>query len=281
MLHLNYQYTDWVVDFRRRSRLANSNNRPLLTSYLKNQVMNAEDEKKFFRLLQFLSFIKSLDLKSFNDYKLLKVRNLNYYYLKFLLSKFVSYTGIKISNKSDRKDLIEFFKQLHKLGPIVREFSDGAFQSYVCFLYAGCENSTGKAWFIEVYAAEELFWFRYPFQLPMLFMVSKHKNDLRLKVRLIKALAVNKQNKSLDLQELFSIVNVSNNNLIKIKKQIIKLLKELVKHKIIHNQLEIVSKSGSKKQVSIEFLTVSNITRRIKYLKFSENIHNLIKSILF
>nr|YP_010444203.1 hypothetical protein, Heak293_Cp026_like [Fibrocapsa japonica]UTE95090.1 hypothetical protein, Heak293_Cp026_like [Fibrocapsa japonica] len=100
MLHLNYQYTDWVVDFRRRSLLVNSNNRPLLTSYLKNQILNAEEKKRFFCLLQFLSFIKSLDLKSFNDYKLLKVKNQNYCYLKFSLSKFVRYTSIKISKKS-------------------------------------------------------------------------------------------------------------------------------------------------------------------------------------
>lgn len=58
-------------------------------------------------------------------------------------------------------------------------------------------------------------------------------------------------------------------------KQIINLLKELVKYKIIHSQLAIVFKSGNIKQVSVESLTVSNITRRVKYLKFSENIRDL------
>lgn len=121
-------------------------------------------------------------------------------------------------------------------------------------------------------AAEELLWFRYPFQLPKSFIAFKQKNDLRLKIRLIKALAISKKTKLLDLQELFSVMNISNNNLIKVKKQIIYLLKELVEYQIIHNQLEIISKSGSRKQIPIEYLTISNITRRVKYLRFSENI---------
>ena len=220
-------------------------------------IMSIEEEKRLFRLLQFLSFIKSLDLKSSEIYKSFRVKNRNYYYLKFPLSKFVQYTGIKISNKSDRKDLIEFFKQLHKLDPIVKEFSDGSFQSYVCFLYAGCQNYTGKAWFIDVYVAEELVWFMYPFQLPGSFLISKQKNDLRLKIRLIKALATNTETKLLDLQELFSVVNASNNNLIKLKRQIINLLKELLAYQIIYSQLKIVFKNGSRKQVSIEHLTIS------------------------
>ena len=257
ILHLNYPYADWVNSFERKSRLVNSGSQLLLTSYLKNTIMSIEEEKRLFRLLQFLSFIKSLDLKSSEIYKSLRVKNRNYYYLKFPLSKFVQYTGIKISNKSDRKDLIEFFKQLHKLDPIVKEFSDGSFQSYVCFLYAGCQNYTGKAWFIDVYVAEELVWFMYPFQLPGSFLIFKQKNDLRLKIRLIKALATNTETKLLDLQELFSVVNASNNNLIKLKRQIINLLKELLAYQIIHSQLEIVFKNGSRKQVSIEHLTIS------------------------
>jgi len=107
-------------------------------------------------------------------------------------------------------------------------------------------------------------------------MVSKQKNDLRLKVRLMKALTIHEQKKVLDLQEFFNIINVSNKHLIKIKERIIQLLKELVKYKIIHNQLEIILKNGRKKEVLIKSLTTSDITRRVKYLKFSENIDNLV-----
>ena len=274
VLRLDYQYTDWVVDFRRRYRMVNPSNPTLLTSYLKNRRMSEREEEKLFHLLQFLSFIKSLELNSLKDCERLRVKKQNYYRLKFPLSKFVRYTGIQISNQSGRKKLIGYFKQLHKLDPIVKEFSDGGFRSYVCFLYAECGNPSTKAWIVEVFAAEELFWFPYPFKLPKSFLVSRQKNDLRLKVQFIKALAVNDQEKLLDLQEFFNTINVSNKRLIGIKENIIKLLKELVEDQIIHNQLEILLKNGKKKDVSIKYLTASDITRRVKYLKFTENIKN-------
>ena len=276
VLRLDYQYTDWIVDFRRKYRLVNPSNPTLLTSYLKNRIMSEEEEKRLFHLLQFLSFIKSLELTPLKDCKRLSVKKQNYYRLKFPLSKFVKFTGIQFSNKSDRKKLIGYFKQLHKLDPIVKEFSDGAFRSYVCFLYAECENPSGKAWFVEVAAAEELFWFPYPFQLPKSFLISGQKNDLRLKIQFMKALAVSAQEKTLDLQEFFNKINVPNKYLIGIKESIVQLLKELVKDKIIHNQLEIVLKSDKKKEILIKSLTAFDITRRIKYLKFTENINNQI-----
>jgi len=92
----------------------------------------------------------------------------------------------------------------------------------------------------------------------------------------MKSLAVSDQEKILDLQEFFNTINVSNKRLIGIKESIIQLLKELVKYKIIHNQLEIVFKSGKKEEGLIKILTASDITRRIKYLKFTENIKNQI-----
>ena len=139
---------------------------------------------------------------------------------------------------------------------------------------AECENPSTKAWVVEVFAAEELFWFPYPFKLPKSFLVSRQKNDLRLKVQLIKALAVNDQEKLLDLQEFFNTINVSNKRLIGIKENIIQLLKELAEDRIIHHRLEILLKNGKKKAVSIKYLTTSDITRRVKYLKFTENIKN-------
>ena len=104
--------------------------------------------EKLFHLLQFSSFIKSLELNLFKDCKKMRVKKQNYYRLKFPLSKFVKFTGIKISNKYDRRKLIGYFKNLHRLDPIVKEFSDGSFRSYACFLYADCANLSGKSWVI-------------------------------------------------------------------------------------------------------------------------------------
>ena len=209
VLRLDYKYTDWIVDFQRRYQ-GNLNYRSLVTSYLESQIIKQqEEEERFFHLLQFLSFIKSLGLKPFKDCKKHRIKKQNYYRLKFPLSQFVKFTGIQLSNPSDRKNLIGYFRQLHKLDPIVKEFSDGAFRSYVCFLYAECENPSGKSWVVEVFAAEELFSFPYPFQLPKSFLISNHKHDLRLKVRLMKSLAVSEREKRLDLEEFFNPINRS------------------------------------------------------------------------
>ena len=127
---------------------------------------------------------------------------------------------MKVSNQSEREKLIFYFLQLQKLDPIVKIFSNIAFRSYVCFPYVNCANPSGKCWVIEVLTAEELFCFPYPYQLPKSFLHSESKNDLRLKVHLMKSLAVSSKNKRIDLEEFFNTINVRNDPLIKIKKEI-------------------------------------------------------------
>jgi hypothetical protein len=127
---------------------------------------------------------------------------------------------------------------------------------------------------VEVLVAEELFSFPYPFQLPKSFLNSANKHDLRLKVKLMKSLAVSEREKRLDLQEFFNKVSISipNNHLIQMKKNIIRLLNELVGNNILQNKIEIELKSGKNKDHLIQNLTTSDITRRIKYIKFHEKM---------
>ena len=145
-----------------------------------------------------------------------------------------------------------------------------AFRSYVCFPYVDCSNPSGKSWVIDILAAEELFCFPYPFRLPTSFLRSRSKNDLRLKVHLIKSLGVSDQKKVLNLEEFFNAINARNDSLILIKKNLIQLLIELVENKIIQNEVEILLKSGKRKYHFIENLTASDITQRIKYIQLHE-----------
>ena len=73
VLCLDYQYTDWILDFQRRYRgydLVNSTSRSLVISYLENQIIeNQEEEERFFHLLQFLSFVQSLTLNPLKNCK--------------------------------------------------------------------------------------------------------------------------------------------------------------------------------------------------------------------
>ena len=111
--------------------------------------------------------------------------------------------------------------------------------------------------------------------MPASFLCSTNKNDLRLKVLFIKSLAVSDQKKRLNLKKFFDKVNVRNDPLIKIKKNIIRLLSELVKNKIIQNEVEIILKSGKKKYMLIQKLTSSDITRRVKYIQLYETLQKI------
>ena len=86
----------------------------------------------------------------------------------------------------------------------------------------------------------------------------------------MKSLAVSSKNKRIDLEEFFNTINVRNDPLIQIKKNLIQLLSELVENKIIQNEAEILLKSGKKKYYLIKNLTTSDITRRIKYIQLHE-----------
>ena len=90
----------------------------------------------------------------------------------------------------------------------------------------------------------------------------------------MKSLAISDQKKKLNLKEFFDNINARNSSLIKIKKNIIRLLSELVENKIIHNEVRLVLKSGKKKDQLIKSLTTSDITRRINHIKFHEKIEN-------
>ena len=92
----------------------------------------------------------------------------------------------------------------------------------------------------------------------------------------MKSLAVSDQKKRLDLEEFFNTINVGNNPLIQIKKNIIQLLSELVENKIIRNEVEVILKSGKKKYHLIKNLTTSDITRRIKYIQLHEIIQKIV-----
>lgn len=73
-------------------------------------------------------------------------------------------------------------------------------------------------------------------------------------------------------KEFFNPINVRNADLIRIKKNIIGLLSELSEKKFIHNEVEILLKSGRTRNMSIKDLTISDITRRIKHIKLYEII---------
>jgi hypothetical protein len=271
---LDNSYTNWVVDFIRKYPQKEIPMYFLLTSYLENRIYSQEEEERLFHLLQFLSFIKSLNLNPGKDCQKYLIKHQVYYLVEFSLSQFVHFTGITISNNYQRKKILSYFERLQTIDPIARHFSDGSFRSSVIFPYVELKKRFDKYWGIEIAMAEQLFTFPYPFGFPKSFLNYQYKNDLRLKVRLIKSLLVRDQKKTFDLEELFNQVSLSSSQIVRIKKQFVRLLKELVEQKIIESELQIIYKNGTQRQIKVEELTVRIITRRIQYVKFNEIIKN-------
>lgn len=111
VLHLGYTYSDWIVDFQRRRKIIYTSH-SLVTSYLETVVNNPKEEGE--RLFQFLYFVKSLKLQPFNNSKRHRIKDQYYYILRFPLSKFMKFTGIRISKQSQRNTLIHYFRQLQR-----------------------------------------------------------------------------------------------------------------------------------------------------------------------
>ena len=70
------------MNFQRRYQgyqLVNPTSRSLVTSYLETGMGNQREEERLFHLFQFLSFVKSLELKAFKDCKKHKIKEQLYY----------------------------------------------------------------------------------------------------------------------------------------------------------------------------------------------------------
>ncbi len=75
VLRSDYQYTNWTIDFQRIYQ-GYLQSRSLVTSYLENQMMaDQKEEERLFHLLEFLSFLKSLELEAFKDCKRHRIKS--------------------------------------------------------------------------------------------------------------------------------------------------------------------------------------------------------------
>ena len=137
-----------------------------------------------------------------------------HYIIKFPLVDFIDFTGITITKNYQRKKLLKSFKNLQKLDPIIKEFSDGVFRSYVSFPYVDSDNPFGNCWFIKIFVVEELLNFSDLFVFSKSFLCAESKNDFRLKLLLIQSLSVKDLQKRLDIEEFFERVSASSSRMV-------------------------------------------------------------------
>lgn len=173
-------YTDWLrVNFRQMRKT------PLLakyfsTSYLANKPISDLTKIKFvYQLVQLLNFIKIKSIK--NDSKEFWISGQGYESFQFPANEFLEFIGQPKDNYYQLKKLIEFFKSLQTIKPIIENFSDFSFRSYVAFPYLKVERKNNWCWYIEFWVCRKLLMYNYPFHLPKTFF--SYRDNLELKVK--------------------------------------------------------------------------------------------------
>ena len=139
LFDIESSYTDWLLaNFRRVKKppvqevLINS----LSTSYLTEKPTHDLAKVEFlYRLVQLLNYIKSLEGSS----KSISMGDRTYQIFQFPVNHFLEFIGKPKNNHYQIKKLVEFLKSLQTIEPILENFSEGGFRSYIAFPYLKVE----------------------------------------------------------------------------------------------------------------------------------------------
>ena len=111
-----------------------------------------------------------------------------YRIVEFSVNDFLEFTGKPRNNYYQIKKLVQFLRSLQSIEPILENFSDGSFQSYVAFLYLKVERK--KGWYVKLGVCQKLYSYLYPFDLPVDFLVSQDNFELKAKFFVLKSLTL-------------------------------------------------------------------------------------------
>ena len=241
-LALDSFYIDWLLARLRKINSLESDQRSLLekpenrlnhlvSSYLYGNTLNFLVQKEqFFQLLQFFSFLRTLDSsRQFLDDQV-------YCIVEFALMDFISFTWNNPTSSYQRNKALKFFVSLQDIKPLIQKFSDNEFRRSVMFPYLKL-NKKNRGWTVKMAIGEELYFYPYPFSFPVDFLVWKNKYDLLMKLQLIESLSTVSLEKKFPLKNFLNQFSVSNKDLTKIKKQLIELFSELKDSELIEDRI--------------------------------------------
>lgn len=269
LFNLENFYYDWLLaDFRHVKTPIDQGilNNYLSTSYLTNKLVKDLDEIKFFyRLILLLNYIKSLKSAS----KLISMGDSDstYQIVKFPVNDFLEFTGQPRNNYYQIKKLVKFLKSLQNIEPILENFSDGGFQSYIAFPYLKVERK--KGWYVELSVCQELCSYGYPFHLPVDFLNYHNTFELKVKFVLLKSFCSVSIYKECPTQEFLGQVWVLNSKSARLKKYILTVLNELKDRKLIEPKFQVLTKQNKFKE--LDTLT-SSLVSQFRSIFYTENI---------
>lgn len=261
---LTNSYTDWLVASFRRIKKPPVQNNYLSTSYLTNKPVHDLGEIKFlYQLVQLINYIKSLG----NSSRSVSMGDRTYKIFQFPINNFLKFTGKSRKNYYQIKKLVKFFKSLQRIEPVLDNFSDGGFRSYIVFPYVKVERK--KSWEVELSVCQELCCYRYPFHLPETFLNYQDNFELKVKFILLQSFCSISIYKEFPTQEFLGRVSISTSKNAKLKKHIVTALNELKNYKVIEPKFQVLTKQNILKDVST---LTPNLVSRSKSIFYTENI---------
>lgn len=240
----------------------------LVASYLKKLTQTNYEELQFYRLLQFISFVRSYS-------ELGKKEILNdqlYITVQFQLVDFMKTLQVNL-NSYQRKQFLQFFDDLIRLPPYSVQLFDQKFRKLLFFPVVNAIQQTKNGpWHIKIAVAEPLMKDSYPFHFPPSFFFYTSTINLQVKLSIIRSFAEESSYKKTYLIRNFLNQYKNRNHSIQaqVKKHILEQFNHLLKAKIIQTRFQ-VSVNGN------NFITKDNLQlqdiQAAEVLFFYETIH--------
>lgn len=240
----------------------------LVPSYLKKLTQTNYEELQFYRLLQFISFVRSYS-------ELGKKEILNdqlYITVQFQLVDFMKTLQVNL-NSYQRKQFLQLFDDLMRLPPYSVQLFDQKFRKLLFFpVVNAIQQTKNGSWHIKIAVAEPLMKDSYPFHFPPSFFFYTSTINLQVKLSIIRSFAEESSYKKTYLIRNFLNHYKNRNHSIQaqVKKHILEQFNHLLKAKIIQTRFQ-VSVNGN------NFLTKDNLQlqdiQAAEVLFFYEIIH--------
>lgn len=104
----------------------------------------------------------------------------------------------------------------------------------------------------------------------------KNLTDCFLKLKLIQAISVKGTKKIFYLSQFLEQIKLSNQKIVKVKKDLIVLIQDLVQEAIIQDKITLVYHNTHTQHLDQDQLNFKQVNRRIKQLVFYEKVHKKI-----
>ena len=248
---------DWLVKKLRLIKNQSIMKCFLNTDYMNsNQLLVISDQEKLVAFLQLLIFSQKL------DFEMEYLGSIAYRQVIFQVKDFLTFRNptIKYSTSYYQlRKLLDFLSELQK-NFLLTSFNDKEFQSLVAVpqvKLSKCNRT--KCWIAKVWLVEELFSYKYPFQLPDFFQKKMGKDELAVKVRFMQVFTSRSVKKIFLVQNFFESYPaiVSNQQKAKMKRYFLESVTSYKEHGLIKSNYKVISNGV---EFETEQLTITNIS---------------------